>query len=227
MKKLNKNDIELAWKFHESAFNKKKCPIKKMEVKRYKNKNDELVIYKNKEYIIFVFAPTNDFKDILDDLNASKFIDFYMTHKGFQRSANRFNEIIKTEMIYNKKVLVIGKSKGGAIATLIAKFIALKLKKESSCIVFGSPKAGGINFANFIRNTEFINHAEVYFKSDIVTKLPTNNMGYYHIKQQEFILKEKWWYKLPFILIKIKVHKSYKKLLRKFNLKNFKYKSYL
>ncbi|MHA1840417.1 MAG: lipase family protein [Candidatus Heimdallarchaeota archaeon] len=177
-------------------------------------KNDVMAICENFDKDVFIFKGTDDVKDWINNIKYKPETEEWDFHKGFKLSGDRFYNNIK-KIIFNKKIIFIGYSRGGAIALYLADKLAEEYKHLSvECYTYGQPRVFSGNKCNEIE-TSFKNilYFRTYFQHDIVTKLPLKLTGYKHLKGKNVVLKSKWWHWLPFLSMKIAVHLQYDNVL--------------
>ncbi|KAJ1306613.1 hypothetical protein OPQ81_007611 [Rhizoctonia solani] len=93
------------------------------------------------------------------------------------------------------KVLVVGHSLGGAIATLDALYFKLNLPSTVSikAVTFGLPRVGNQAFANLI-DTQIADFSYVTNEKDLVPILPGRFLGYVHPSGEKHIVAAGLWY---------------------------------
>lgn len=153
--------------------------------------------------LVVCFRGTESMEDVLTDLKIykKKFpllslneCEWPEVHAGFFEQF--FSVCYKLEEVCNnsKKLIFCGHSLGGALATLAAAYFGYKhVRKECSCITFGSPRVGDTLFAQYF--DERVNVSLRYVNdNDPVPCLPTS-WRYKHVKglrwlNQDVVMKE-------------------------------------
>ncbi|RFS21802.1 lipase family protein [Chitinophaga silvatica] len=130
---------------------------------------------------VISFKGTDGGVDGLNNLQANwtKFLDGTDVHTAFYQAANAFypdivrDEIVKDALNNNKPIYLTGHSKGGAIATLIARMITInKPGKKLKVFTFGSPRVGSSQFALKYEDKNEIDHLRVESCGDLIPHLP-------------------------------------------------------
>ena len=154
--------------------------------------------------IIFALRGTESLTDIKTDINFLKdpfqdiiyanTVDYkkckgIKVHQGFLQQYNSIKyNIIST--IYGqlwknketiKRIVFIGHSLGGGLATLGAAHVKAQFDKETvvECYTFGSPRVGNKPFRNFF-DENIDKSVRCVNGCDIITKIP--KLNYYHVK---------------------------------------------
>ncbi|EUC59126.1 lipase [Rhizoctonia solani AG-3 Rhs1AP] len=93
------------------------------------------------------------------------------------------------------KVLAIGHSLGGAIATLDALYFKLNLPSTVSikAVTFGLPRVGNQDFANLI-DSKITDFSHVTNEKDLVPTIPGRFLGYVHPSGEKHIVAAGSWY---------------------------------
>lgn len=131
-------------------------------------KNTHAYIFEGKNHLAVVFRGTDDFYDILHDIN----ILFTQTkigtvHRGFYAAFQTIHPIIKHKIeTCTKKIFFTGHSLGAAIATICA---AHYINKSPILVTFGSPKIGR---KDFVQYTQQIHHIRWTNKKDLICQVP-------------------------------------------------------
>ena len=124
----------------------------------------------------------------------------FFVHSGFMKDYSAIKESILKWMDekYNKenKLIIVGYSQGGAIAQLIYEELIFKGYKVEECVTFASPKV--FTFINRKElNRRMPNIRRIENGQDIVTRLPWNFLGYFHLGKTIRTGKKRLWF-LPF-----------------------------
>lgn len=129
--------------------------------------------------VIVSFRGTSSSKDILVDLNVftrtprfAEDVDKRIrVHHGFADQYDGLRERVMECMKERKRILVLGHSLGGALATICALDCALHTTSDVDCVSFGSPRTGNKTFAKYFKkNVE--TSVRCVHNRDIVTCLP-------------------------------------------------------
>ena len=165
----------------------------------------QILICKYENYLSLCFRGTESKEDILVDLNIIK-VPFNLdiideenipyVHKGFYNQFNSLkddiNKEIKKHLDNNENIKLIfsGHSLGGAIATIASLHFKYKYPNQDiSCITFGSPRVGCINFANLFNN-KINNSVRFVNDNDPVPCFPTP-WRFKHVVGLNWINKDK------------------------------------
>ncbi|KAG9073744.1 hypothetical protein FS749_014724, partial [Ceratobasidium sp. UAMH 11750] len=92
------------------------------------------------------------------------------------------------------KVLAVGHSLGGAIATLDALYFKLNLPSNVAikAVTYGLPRVGNADFANFI-DSKIPDFSHVTNKKDVVPILPGRFLGFAHPNGEKHIVAAGQW----------------------------------
>ncbi|KAJ8076086.1 hypothetical protein PM082_022071 [Marasmius tenuissimus] len=134
----------------------------------------------------------NDAQLLLRDINTKRFTSAkgksIEVHDGFQKTFERTaDEVVAavqrglTEFKV-KKVHVMGHSLGGAIATLDALLLRQELDSsiEVTTTVFGAPRIGNEEFADFVDETLAPTFTRITNQKDPIPRVPPRLFGYQH-----------------------------------------------
>jgi hypothetical protein len=175
--------------------------------------NVEFLIGEYKNYLIVSFEGSRgneDWRRNLDAFRKVKILGGIKIHNGFFRQFKEVRGQLAEEILkYTKKDILVftGHSQGGALATLSAYFMDVKVFAKYGLpllVTFGSPRVGNRKFAkNFLKKT--IDSRRYVNTADSVTILPPVWLGYKHIKNKVKIGKIKIWERLviPYPIRKI------------------------
>lgn len=156
--------------------------------------------FKKEKTLYFVFRGTNDFQDVMIDLNFI-LVPFdesnkkCKVHRGFMTQFNVLKEPILKTVCENAKnietIKCIGHSLGGALATLFAGYIgSLHLKVDVLCHTFGSPRVGNKNYAIwFNQNVSSSNCVRIMNKKDPVAQIPIS-VYFHHVSDAKCIMSD-------------------------------------
>lgn len=136
----------------------------------------------NDKAVIISIRGTQEFDDYLTDLQAQQVaIEGYSykahAHKGFHDAYNAIRPFIKSYLDRfhtNQKIIVMGHSLGGAIATLVAEWIRQQAKytnNDNSKVIlytYGSPRVGDVKFSEQANLT----HYRMVSENDPIPSLP-------------------------------------------------------
>jgi hypothetical protein len=130
--------------------------------------------------LVFVFRGTNDLQDVLVDLDVRRvpyLSEPMLVHAGFLDQFNSLKlALVRTIEKYSGKVdkiLCIGHSLGGALATLASGHLGSVYndKLPVSCHTFGSPRVGNLAYTEwFSKKVAF--HARIINQEDPVSQMP-------------------------------------------------------
>jgi predicted lipase len=133
--------------------------------------------------LIFVFRGTSELQDVLVNLDIKRvrYLDGPMlVHAGFLKQFESLKlALVKTVEKYSgkvEKILCIGHSLGGALATLTSGHFGsiYNGKIPVTCHTFGSPRVGNVAYAEwFSRQVAF--HVRVMNEKDPVTQMPISH----------------------------------------------------
>lgn len=127
-------------------------------------------------------------------------VDKYYTHSGFSKLYHVARDDIHNEFKKHKdirKIVIVGHSLGGALATLCyADFMWHKKYKGYDVridgLASGCPRVGFLlGYKNFNEYTKGL--IRLKFNSDIVTSAPFSIFGYKHIGEYIHFGKRSWW----------------------------------
>ncbi|KAI9297074.1 alpha/beta-hydrolase [Neoconidiobolus thromboides FSU 785] len=155
-----------------------------------------LAIDKNKKAVVLSFRGSSRLKNFIQDVKILKdpivFNKYeYWVHRGFKQCSenllplyvNKLKELLNEHREY--KLVVVGHSLGGAIATLSALILRenLGLKDDSlSVFTYGEPRIGDKEFARYL-NQQAFSLTRVVNNNDLVAHLPPQAKlvsDYYH-----------------------------------------------
>jgi predicted lipase len=157
---------------------------------------DDSIIFalRGTESITDIKTDINFLKDPFQDITYSGTVDYkkwkgIRVHQGFLKQYNSIKYNIISS-IYGqlwkhkdtvRKIIFVGHSLGGGLATLAAAHVKALLGAEASveCYTYGSPRVGNKKFMRFF-NEHIDNSVRCVNGCDIITKIPKIN--YYHVK---------------------------------------------
>jgi hypothetical protein len=186
--------------------------VSKSKVTSIYHDHDYCYILKQDSYVVINVEGSDDFKDWINNFRFFKSHDF---HKGF-REVLRSGLYVKVKDVLNsighkKDLLFCGHSRGGALAQLLAYHYSAEHNRFVSCIIFGSPRVGGENYRRNVARIS-MRLTNVINPCDPVPKLPLKGFGYHHAGSK-YIVKPKWYHRLPFVWSKIRAHLDYGKVI--------------
>lgn len=140
--------------------------------------NDLMVVVFQGSYGDKDWADNRDF--LKTDLNHTWFGRSCSVHSGFFRQFDQIRTIVFEMIRGNGKIVVIGHSLGGAIATLFAAYIAkyMPSRTQVGCVTFGSPRVGGLSFKRLYNKLVPLTKRYVYGE-DMVCKVPPSLQWFY------------------------------------------------
>ena len=133
--------------------------------------------------LVFVFRGTSEAQDVIVDLNVKRvpYLDKPMlVHAGFLEQFDSLKlALVKTVEKYSgkvEKILCIGHSLGGALATLAAGHLGsiYNGKLPVTCHTFGSPRVGNIAYSEWF-SRQVVLHVRVMNEKDPVTQMPISH----------------------------------------------------
>jgi hypothetical protein len=104
-------------------------------------------------------------------------------HHNFYEIANIFYSEVKP-LLDNRKITVIGHSRGGAIALILSYLIN---RSDLKVITFGSPKVATLKGFLKLKNSK-INHFRVTVKNDFIPTVPPFILGFIHYQTSKLTL---------------------------------------
>ncbi|XDD52996.1 hypothetical protein AB3N62_10930 [Leptospira sp. WS4.C2] len=170
--------------------------IELIESKKYETR---LIVLHSESFIFFIFRGTQNKKNWLLDSEFQKSCgsDGNSIHKGFYKGYSYFRQRL-IHLITNKlktkykdrfskiKRYYSGHSLGGALATLAVNSLEgsngiIGGENFAGLYTFGSPRVGNECFVNKF-NEQFLERTFRFVNNnDIVTRVPLNSQGYYHV----------------------------------------------
>lgn len=172
--------------------------------------HDKMLFIDRRKFIVFAFAGSDDLKDWVNNFK----VNDLQEHKGFYESFSKF----KREIFFildqhpKKNIYITGHSRGAAIATFCAEFIARECNRPCSCFAFASPMVGNKKFRESYNKLP-INHTVIRNGWDIVTYVPP---GIFRHVGKRIRLKQPWFHRLMFWRVKDHLQASYKKAVAKY-----------
>jgi predicted lipase len=201
------------WKYCESCNDNINGP----GITKLKRDNDFGYAKEEGDLLTFCFAGSNDFKDWMENIQFFKLTEGNTIHKGFYDAWSSFKEEvgkIATDFLTRRakgKILVVGHSRGGAMAILCARHLAKNLKYANTLVTFGAPMLGDETYHNEFETLP-IEATCLQNGWDIVCSLPPEKFGFFRVGKQ-FYLKQLFWHLLPWM--RVSDHLEYKKILEK------------
>lgn len=166
------------------------------------NSAEYLIGIKNKTAYI-CFRGTHGTHEWMEDLNAIKKHLYFFTkedvevHEGFldhytsmrEHVLDKVNELHKNEIT---TFIITGHSLGGAMCTLCALDLNLMYSDKKSwdvdCVALASPRVGNKLFRRYFNKNVKTMYRFVY-ANDLVTKVPTLWMNFFHVKNKIWLDK--------------------------------------
>ena len=158
-----------------------------------------------KDFLVIAFEGSDgkdDWKHNFDfDKVHSRFINLegnVLVHDGFDQQGNEAFKAITTELeaqeyIGFRKLLVIGHSLGGALATLVALGMALHYPGiVVYCVTEGAPRVGNSGFVKAFKDLVFESY-RIVNDMDTVPMVPPALMGFRHVPINVGIGTKAWW----------------------------------
>ena len=170
----------------------------------YTHDNDYMCISQRSGRVIIAFKGSDDIQDWISNM-ITGIGD--TEHKGFQESFNKFIPELNQYLADapGLEIVVTGHSRGAALATQCAEFIADTLSLPCSCLAFASPRVGTKTFRNHYNKLP-IDHTVIRNGWDIVTYLPTEILGYRHVGKS--VRLKRPWYRKYSMTMRSLDHKS-------------------
>jgi predicted lipase len=150
--------------------------------------------------LYFVFRGTNDYQDVIADLNFI-LVPFdegnkkCKVHQGFMTQFSVFKDSVLRTILEHKKdieiIKFIGHSLGGALATLFTGYVAnLHSELKVVCHTFGSPRVGNKNYAKwFQKNVCSSNCIRIMNQNDPVAQIPISAF-FQHVSNTKCIMDD-------------------------------------
>lgn len=156
-----------------------KYKTKKFQIIEELHRYGLVLVYNNQTYISF--RGTDDFKDIIDDINIFPKYDknYGWVHRGFYNSVVEIEDLVFNALAYltawDKNIHISGHSLGGAIASIMSVKLSRFGMNVKSVRTYGSPKPGKGEFKKIFN--KFIKDSRHYeFPKDPVAKVPRSYM---------------------------------------------------
>lgn len=187
------------FKFAYDAYDDREGDFMGYSVKLFRIGCDVLKVYEDEQEIIFSFRGSDDVKDWISNLRQGGL--WCEMHQGFIDSFERFKSVFKEILLLDcgKKVTILGHSRGAALATLAAHYVAKEMKLPCYCFAFESPRVAKKPFRDEYNMLQ-INHVTVRNGWDIVTYLPLWVLGYRHVGRMQVFKKPFWHRFLKFMI---------------------------
>lgn len=139
----------------------------------FKTGNAQGIIVEFGEYLWIILAGTNDFKDVLEDLDCAPINHSFLggISKGFGEYADASLAVVEPLIEGTKKRLVlVGHSLGGPDAQFLLAIFAQTGYLVEGCITFNSPRGwiSGVHFESLGLQSLNIIHG-----TDVISKLPS------------------------------------------------------
>jgi predicted lipase len=172
-------------------------------VQYYKVDNVSMFFHNKNKVQYIVFIGSNEFKDWLYNFwfsfsetpykskNTNKDIK---VHKGFYKLYLKVRDEILKRMnkCKTEKIVVVGHSMGGALATLCALDLQYNLPdKDIGSFTTGSPKVGNSAFVSSF-NRRISDTVRCTNGNDLVPSLPPFSFGFHHVGKHVLIGKPRW-----------------------------------
>lgn len=118
-------------------------------------------------------------------------------HSGFVEAYHIIQDFIHAHIKMHKPetVIITGHSLGGALATLCALDIEYNFGVKPKCVVFGCPRVGNLHFKRSF-NRRVPNLTRVINGCDIITRIPSIFMLYFHVGKKFSIGTKRWYTRL-------------------------------
>ena len=136
--------------------------------------------------------------------NGVEVIHYYNYYSN--RCFNQINDILE-KLVYDT-VNFVGYSDGGGIALALAHRLLRTYGHNINVATIAQPEIGNAQFAHELSYSQ-ITYTRILYNTDIIAH-PRNHNGLMNPGADDLILlKNKWWYHLPFKFIKLMVHEEY------------------
>ncbi|KAH8780081.1 Alpha/Beta hydrolase protein [Diaporthe sp. PMI_573] len=120
-----------------------------------------------------------------------------MVHSGWQDAEAEVNDGITKEVKrllhehprYN--ITVVGHSRGGALATILAAHLRMDLRLNVTTYTYGSPRVGNEAFARFVFEQGDRNYRITHY-NDIVPIVPPSRLDYQHVEPEYWLREGPW-----------------------------------
>jgi len=146
-----------------------KYRLKVIDVICIKNTHTTVNIIQNMCFSIVVFKGTDNFFDILTDINFfPKSTSVGVVHRGFYNAFSKIYPKLKEYLdLIENKIFLTGHSLGGALAILCSAYFK---HKNPILVTFGSPRVGAKSFIDYV--SKDVVHIRWENKKDIVCYSP-------------------------------------------------------
>lgn len=188
--------VRLAYAVYSDDVNIYKDKFRANKVTVIDEDNDYAVVLERWDDVVVCIAGSDDLKDWFDNFKIiSEHIPNYgKMHFGFYESFCSLNIQISrcmSKIDRNKPVKIIGHSKGGAIAEIMAFYLKKTARFEDvELFTFGSPRVGKGEWHRRFLDSE-IKYSRYVNGKDPVPRVPRNYMGYIHVCDQKS-MKDGW-----------------------------------
>ena len=154
--------------------------------------------------MLIVFRGSDSLKDWVTNARFKKRVLPYdvmnsriRVHSGFIEAYHLIRDFIHAHIETHKpeEVIVTGHSLGGALAILCALDIEYNFDVKPKCIVFGCPRVGNLHFKRSF-NRRIPDLTRVVNGCDIVTRIPSIFMLYFHAGRKFNIGTKRWYTRL-------------------------------
>ena len=140
-----------------------------------KKDNDFCIVVKEETRNVVVFQKSNDIQDWISNFrflqrikkNAFTNKTRFGLHGGFFKSSLKFKEDVFNQIDPNKDILVIGYSRGGALAVFMSMLLYKKFNKHIELFTTGTPRVLGDKFRGTF-NKMNIHYTNVRNRRDVV-----------------------------------------------------------
>lgn len=151
-----------------------------------------LVIKDDRSYAVLAFRGTEQtWRDIQTDIRARRIrTPKGKIHLGFKDAFSSVEEEIKTrlEPLSDIPLYITGHSLGGALATVATQILEWDSRfadQIAACYTFGSPRVGNDEYDSSIKSMFY----RVVNTTDVVTIVPLLMMGFVHVGDVRFLLR--------------------------------------
>lgn len=116
-------------------------------------------------------------------------------YEGWMQFKDEIDKIVVPEAKVGKAVFVTGHSRGGSMATLCARHLAKNRGIKSTCITFGAPTVGTVEYAFEANNILKLNLTNVIHGYEFTQYVPPDELGFAYAGKM-VMLPEPGWHKL-------------------------------
>lgn len=167
------------------------------ELDGFSNKSTQSMVIAHKNYLALVFRGTDELADWLDNINALSIKKMFgIFHRGFYLAVmdvwrEMEASVKKYQSIKQRPIWFSGHSLGGAMATIAAADYIDQGKDFSGIYTFGQPRCMSRKTAKKFDEGTNDRYFRFQNNNDIITKIPSAFLGYYHGGKAIYISEKK------------------------------------